>query len=604
MRLKWPTLSPEPTERRKLLLLFLSAAAAMAVGFVAVSPALGARLITDAGYYYILAVFALWLFYAWRLGSTRLTHWRDWLRQNRLGILFLVAATVFAVWTDSFDHKLLMDDYVVQGTAWHMHATKEIGTPIRAYDYDGTWLTINTFLDKRPYFFPFLVSLVHDFTGYRLGNVYAVNVGLAFIILACVFSFVQLLTGRQKPAVIAVGLLATLPLFGQNVTGASMELLSVAMTALVLVAATWYLREPSSDRISFLVLGTVLLAQTRYESVLFVAPVCALIVLAWFQRGRVFVSWPAVLAPLLLVPYAWHNRFLSANKYLWQLREGEDSRFALKYLAGNLEGAWKFFLSVSTTQPNSLWLVLVGAGGAIWAILRLLRAPINWTKLYQLPAFSALLAFGLAILANLGLLMFYYWSRLDEPVTARFALPFFLLLTIIAGWFVHYLESRRLPAGRIVVIGLLAWVLVIGSPAYAQRIYTTSNLVMHELEWEFEQIHRRPGPVLLLTSKGTLPFLLQRIPVLNFEIARRRLPQIAWHLNQGTFREVIVSQMIRPTSANGDPVVDPDDELSGNFKLQTLAVKRFGSRWVRISRLERLDTPGTDLVGAQSPVAK
>jgi hypothetical protein len=604
MRLKWPTLPTEPVERIKLILLLVSAAAAIALGFLMVSPDFGGRLITRAGYYYILSVFVAWLVFAWRIAASRQLIRKAWFQHNRRVILFLVTATGFAVWTDSFGHKLLMDDYVVQGTAWHMHATKEVGTPIRAYEYEGTWLAINTFLDKRPYFFPFLVSLVHDLAGYRLANVYAVNVILAFIVLACVFSTVRTLTGRQRPAYISVCLLATLPLFGQNATGASMELLSVAMMALLLVTATCYLREPSSDRLSLLVTGTVLLAQTRYESVLFVVPVCILIVFAWFRCGRVSVSWPAVIAPLLLVPYAWHNRFVTANQYLWQLREGEESRFAFQYLAGNLEGARKFLLSASAIQPNSLWLVLVGAAGTGWATIRLLKHLTRFREFYCSPAVAATFVFGLTIAANLGLLMFYYWSRLDEPVTARFALPLFVLLSIVAGWFVHSLELRRIPALRIVAIGLGVWLLVIGAPAYAQRIYTTSNHIMHELEWEFGQIERRPGPVFLITSKGTLPFLLQRIPVLNFEIARRRVPQIAWHMKQGTFREVLVSQMIRPSSADGDPVVDPDDELPASFELQTLAVKRFGARWVRISRLVGFETNEPGRLEMEPPTTK
>src|SRR5262245_31465696 len=168
-----------------------------------------------------------------------------------------------------------------------MHLTKEVGTPIRAYDFAGTWLVIDTFLDKRPYFFTFLVSLVHDLTGYRLNNVFAVNVSLAFAVLACTFWLVRSLTGKSAPAVLAVALLATLPLFGQNATGASMELLNLAMIAILMVAATLYLREPNADRLSLLVLGAVLLAQTRYESVLFVFPVSIVILLGWFRRREV-----------------------------------------------------------------------------------------------------------------------------------------------------------------------------------------------------------------------------------------------------------------------------------------------------------------------------
>ena len=56
-------------------------------------------------------------------------------------------------------------------------------------------------------------------------------------------------------------------------------------------------------------------------------------------------------------------------------------------------------------------------------------------------------------------------------------------------------------------------------------------------------------------------------------------------MRQGTFREVIVSQVLRPISADGDAIVDPNDEVPDNFRLQTIAEKRFGGRWIRVSRL-------------------
>ena len=62
-------------------------------------------------------------------------------------------------------------------------------------------------------------------------------------------------------------------------------------------------------------LGTVLLAQSRYESVLFVGSAAVVIGAGWLRAGRVFLTWPALIAPLLLVPYLWQNRVLSAMRF-------------------------------------------------------------------------------------------------------------------------------------------------------------------------------------------------------------------------------------------------------------------------------------------------
>jgi hypothetical protein len=581
----------DPWERRRALMLAGCALAAFAMGFVFVAPPVAEKWIVAGGYYFILGVFALFVGYGCRVMACRRQVWSAWLRRPGWVGVALLAATAFAVWSDSFRHKVLFDEYVLQGTAWHMHATKEIGTPIRAFDFAGTWLAIDTFLDKRPFFFTFLVSLVHDVSGFRLENAFALNVVMALVCLALVYWIVRVLTGRRGPALLAISLLATLPLFGQNATGASMELHNLAMVVVVMAAGILYVRAPDSDRLSLLVLATLLLAQSRYESVLFVGPVAVLIVVGWLRSGRVLLPWPAIAAPLLLIPYAWHSRIVDTKPVLWQLREGESARFGWHYLAGNLEGARNFFFATSPGQPNSLWLTLLGLAGLVWAVGCLVtrRLRPSAERRPPGPALLVLALMGAGIVVNLGLLMFYYWSRFDEPITARFALPFYLLLVLVAGWFVAVLDRRRLPATQLAAFGLAVWLLVCAAPAYSRRLYTTQNLVMREIEWELDQMRRQPGPVLVITSKATMPYLLHRISAINTPVARARGAQIAWHLRAGTFREVLVAQILRPTSAQGDAGVDPEDELPPEFKLQPIERKRFGMRWIRISRVTAVE---------------
>jgi len=351
------------------------------------------------------------------------------------------------------------------------------------------------------------------------------------------------------------------------------------------------LRAPDDDRLSLLVVGALLLAQSRYESVLFVVPTAFVIVAGWIRAGSILLTWPALVAPMLLVPYAWQSRIVSSKPVLWQLREGETTRFALRYLAGNLEGARKFFFGTTPETSNSWWLSALGVVAIGWGLARVwrwARPPLDARRAFA-PGVVVLLAFGTAIAANLALLMFYYWSRLDEPIASRFALPACLFLALLVAWLVRDLDARRLPATKFAALGVGIWLLVWGAPAFARRYYTAPNLLLRELEWDCEQIADRPGPLLLVTNKATIPFLLERIPVVNIAIARTRAAAIAWHLREGTVHEVLVGQALRPTSAAGEMGVDPEDVLPDSFHLETIAVKRFGLRWDRISRVTKID---------------
>ena len=568
--------------RLRVLLLLLSATASLAAGFVLVPPVTAERVIVNGGYFYVLGVLVLWLVLARRVASRSGLPWRRKLRRSGLVPAAWLVLSVFAATSDDFAPKVLFDEHVVQGTAWHLHATKEVGTPVRAYDVAGTWTAIDVYLDKRPYLFPFLVSLGHDLTGHRPANAFALNALLAAVCLGLTGWIARLSTGSRGAAVLAMALLATTPLFGQNATGAGLEMLNLTLIAGLAAAGILYLRAPEDpDRLSLLAVTAVLLAQSRYESVLFAIAAAGVILTGWWRAGRLVLPWILLVVPLLFVPWAWHSRIVDSRPQLWELRDGESARFGWRYVSGNLEGAWNFLRSVAPDQPGSLALVILGGAGALALVLRLLGRPRK-----PAPAAAVALAWiGLGVSAHFVLVQFYYWARFDEPVTARFALPSLLMLALLAA-----VSTRLAPWPRPLVLRVsfalwALWLAAAGGPAFAQRLYTARNLVRHEVEWELERVRSRPGPVLVITSKATLPYILERIPAVNLSVARLRGAELAWHMERGTFREVLVTQVVRPTTSDGDAAVDPASALPERFRLEPIERKRFGARWVRISRL-------------------
>ena len=80
------------------------------------------------------------------------------------------------------------------------------------------------------------------------------------------------------------------------------------------------------------------------------------------------------------------------------------------------------------------------------------------------------------------------------------------------------------------------------------------------------------------------------MPTIINGVGRQRAEQIKYHLREGTFREVIIAQALRPTSAQGDMGVDPDDLMPPGYRLETIAEKRFGGRWARLSRLVAIES--------------
>jgi hypothetical protein len=576
----------EAADGKRLLLFGLSAGLALLLGFVTVTPRQAEDLIVNGGYYYMLGLFGLFVVFGVRVAQPRRAVWMGWLRRPGWTAAAIAAATGFALWSDSYQHKVLFDEYVLQATAFHMHVTKEIGTVIRAYDFNGTWLPIDTFLDKRPYFFTFLLSLVHDLAGYRIANVFYLNSALTAAFLGLAYWFGRELTNRAGGLLVVV-LLATLPLLGQNASSAGMEMHNLLMLLLLMVLALLYLRAPDADRLALLCLGTVLLAQSRYESVIYVVPVAVIVVAGWWRRQQVLLPWAAVATPLLLVPYAWHSRYVSSAPLLWQLGEGQKTRFSTAYLAENLRCAFDFFFNFGNTLANSWYLSVLGGAGLVYVLVGAARWVRHRPALSPAQGVAAL--FGAGIAGNFVMLLFYYWSRLTDSIASRFALPACLGLALLAAVLVCRLD-RRWPAMRLAFLGVGVFLLVSALPAISYRLYTTQNLVMKEVDWEHEFVLPRPsGTRLFITNKSTIPWVLWKIPALIIGVARQRGEQLRYHMAQGTFQEILVAQALRPTTPDGHFGVDPEDLLPGTFHLETLAEKRFGGRMARLSRLVAVD---------------
>ena len=575
-------------QRARIGLFALFGALAVAVGFRLVAPIPAGHMIIGWGYYYILGVFSAFVFYALRLARSRRDVWTGWIRRPGLAGAAIAAGLVFAVWSEPFKHKILFDEYVIQGTAYEMHVTKQVSTILRAYDINGTWLSIDTFLDKRPYFFPFLVSLIHDFTGYRIANIFALNVACAGGLLGLLYWFSREISGRA-PAILSVALMATMPLFAQNTTGAGMDLNNLMMIALVACLALLYLRAPSDDRLSLLVLGGVLLTESRYESAIFLLPVAFVIAAGWLRAGRILMPWPAMVAPLLLVPCAWHLRVEASEPVFWQLQDGQTSAFGWSNIANNLRGDLHFLFNFGTELANSWYLSIIGVAGLLWLVARAWARLRSAGRAPLAPAALVALAFGGGVVAHFGVLLVYWWARFDDLLASRFALPICLCFAVLAGALARALEDRRIPGVRIAAAGLAVWMFTGGLPAMARRTYTDENLVMQELDWEHEQVASRPGPVLVISNRSTLPFVLWHIPAIISAVGAQRGEQIRYHLSQGTFKEVFVIQTMRATSPNGQFGVEPADAMPPEFHLEVIAQKRFGSNIARLSRIVSID---------------
>ena len=568
--------------RVRLLLFGAVAVASVWLGFLAFNAAQAQILVKHYGYITISATFGWALWSWWRVAPVLRAELAAAQRRERWQAAAVVlACSAVAILTVPATYKVLYDEMVLQATAWNMHFFREVSTILRGYTIDGVFVPLDAYLDKRPFFFAYLVSLLHDLTGYREANAFYLNMALAPVVLAQIYFIGRRIAshGAALAGVVAIG---TLSLMAHNANGAGMELLNLAMLLFTMQLALIYLDAPDGKRLSALIFAAVLLAQTRYESCLYVIPVALIGFEGWRRAGRVIMPPAAILAPALLIPYAVHNTYLSGTPLLWELHENEKTRFGVQYLWQNLDHAYGFFFSTSRLLTNSLWLSVAGPIALLIGVAAFWRKRRLWrTAPSVAPVF---IAFGAVILGNLAMLMFYYWGQLDDPIAARLSLPTCVLMAIALAFAVARFDGPRRHLVAVACGGAVLAYLWSGLVANAQ--HTGLNTLDHELLWERRFVAGLPpGERLIVTNKSALPWMLCRTPSVAIEQARHRVDGLRFHLENKTFREVLVFQTYRPTSRDGDYQLDPVDRLPDSFVLEPITERRFGTRLDRVSRI-------------------
>ena len=215
----------------------------------------------------------------------------------------------------------------------------------------------------------------------------------------------------------------------------------------------------------------------------------------------------------------------------------------------------------------------------------------KWSWRQAAPAPVVALVFGVAVVGNVGLLMFYFWGQLDDPIVARLILPFTIMMTLAIGWCVGQIPAgwQKRVAGWLMA-GALAVYLGFGMKAVTYN--RTINQLADEIAWEEQWLARQPPAArLIITNKTTLSWVNQGIPSLSIPDVRNKADRVQFHLEAGTFQEVLVSQFYRPVTGAGGFVLDPRDELPASFVLEPVIERQMGGRLLRISRVVAIRLP-------------
>ncbi len=596
---------PEPIRAdRRLQLLVLMALLAIVLGFFTFSAANALAVLTAGGYWAMLGTTAWFAWSLWRLARES----RPWAALAepagwRIPALVLVCGLILLV-HETYGFKILMDEVMLLGTSMGMHFDKHPLVPVRGHDLQGAFQLLDGLLDKRPLFQPFLVSLLHDLTGYRPENVFALNTALTFVLLGLVYAAGRKLACREA-GILAVLLLTSLPLLAQNATGGGFELLNLVMIMSTLLLGLRFAGKRDPVSLQALLLSTVLLAQTRYESILFVLPVGLLVLWVWWQERRPVLDWGTCVIPLLFLPVALHQKIFALRESSWELasRPGFDRPFALAYAPENFSHWLNFFFDTTGEHSNSLVLSVLGFLALPFCLLWSAKILGKLRQATAVQATGAFFTIGFA--AHSLLMLCYFWGRFDDPVIRRLSLPLnlwlaFAVVIVVSEMFTQKWIWRALLA--LAGLGLFSHSL----PSMARHDYSMDYYVGREMEWRREFIAAHPEKDYLFIDNDAIIWITHLVSGTPVRQALERKGILLFNFRNHTFSAFYVFQRYDVDPATGRLAVQKDFDLGPDYQLETCWERRFTPMTVsRISRVVAIkDGELARPAGTPSPLAK
>jgi hypothetical protein len=568
----------------QLALLITATGLVLAARFRTIDQSAAAGLIVKYGYWAIALTFAGFVSLLVRQlpamsGILKLC------KAHRAGLLCVLLAGVYLQAHEPREFKVLFDEFVISGVARNMHFDREPTYPARGNYFDGRLYIMYSGLDKRPFFFSFIISLAHDLTGYRPENAFYVNACMATALLLLVYAF-GFTIGGERLGCLGVLILAGLPLLAQNATAGGLELTNLVMILTLYFLGRFYFRSPGTQGLDLFILAAVLLAQVRYESILYILVVPVVVFCKWLLEKRITLTWLSAFSPVMILTPLLVNKFFLSNAFFFQTKPGQ-AFISVHYLLDNAQVAMFYLFYPSFDNTNSVLLSVLGILGMAFFIFLAGQKIKGWF----LQRKEDLVLFFIFVVTCLNTIvaLCVFWGHWDDPIVSRFSLPLQLLMVIltlrIAG---EFLKTRLLPKWTLVIAGM--WIVLFAAPSSTRHFQTNHILTAREYSWLFEYLaHKDPASTLTVTGSCIGP-ILHGMPAVSIAAATLGRWQLKECLDEGIYKEIIIFQRFKMDYGSGKYVEDDPAVLGDGFKMETIAEKRFvPDRISRISRLVDVD---------------
>ncbi|MGJ8638931.1 MAG: hypothetical protein ACSHYA_06020 [Opitutaceae bacterium] len=533
------------------------------------------RIVKHYGYWFTFISSTCFLFYLSQLirsyGLSKLT--RRFTRSWKYIIAMILLGCGLLFTHAEFAPKVMMDADVLGSTAKSLHESRQVFTPTYGREVYSRFDVYEGYVDKRPWLYPFLVSVLHDLSGFRIANQYAVNAIIGILMLLAL-SALGFTLGKRAGSVLLPLLWTTIPLFHQNATGGEMDLLNVFLLLQIIIFGIIYLRRLDGASEGCLAILGVLIAYCRYESVVFLPLVALLILWGWCLRGRAIFSWGTALSAPLLAGWILQNNFFVSSDGMWELHSGAEKPFGTVNIAENLVGAIDFFFHMGDVFANSFFVSILGVF-AMTMLLVYMRCDLR--QLFGKKTEHGVVCLtSIFVLIHFVVILMYHDGRLDKLFASRFALPVYLMMCVSIVLVVGKLKQFTGVISRILILSAVIYLIGFTIPKNAKGVFTHRNFVTRQIEWVDELLLENAQKSSMIIDNYSLSWTLREYSSIAPGAAYLHYDRLAKaHLSKKFSGIYLVDEMTAEFSELDNKLVLKSELNLEKFDLELIAQRSF-----------------------------
>lgn len=493
-------------------------------------------LFAHTSFFLIAALCGLWVYWVAASLSGSDFNLLAFIRAYRIGILLSIGMTAVVFWSVPVCFKMLNDETNLLAVSQSMFYFRDTFRIASAENYHGVLHTVVNEIPIRPLLFPFSTFLLHVITGYDWHNPFVLNFLIMFVFLSGIY-----IVSRHHvdvwSACAAVLLVCSYPVFTVYGTSGSYDLFSAFFFFLSMVMLYRFLETPDDTGFALLWTTLVMLANIRYESILFfvlIIPPVLLIHGTRFLRKNVYIY---AATPILMLPYFW-QMILSTGKY-----ENPPGipLFSFQAFYIHIKLLIKNFLNLNFFLPYNGMLNIAVVICAGFLISRILQKKIVLTK-------NHLFFWGIfivSLLAMLTIVLSHFIGLYNHPNQARLFLCFSIICAL-APILIQCAAPGLISGRTLFAVSVTLFMLYHPVASRHEFINTLLTTRIQHQSWQILQEYN-PEEVLIL-SAWSGQYSARNYSSLSIQYANSHVPEIRQTYRNHGYKKIILFQEIKAST--------------------------------------------------------